>query len=93
MEVVNGKDDIPYIMENHKRAKPPTKWWKWQQTCGKIKSEHPEIVLSGENLWNSVSVAMGKSQQSPETSLIRPAVQAETEWLNDQQDCPPNVPI
>jgi len=35
--------------------------------------------LSGENLWNSVSVAMGKSQQSPETSLIRPAVQAETE--------------
>jgi hypothetical protein len=24
-EIVNGKDDIPYLMENEKRLKPPTR--------------------------------------------------------------------
>ena len=26
-EFVNGKDDIPYIMENKKCLKPPTRFW------------------------------------------------------------------
>ena len=48
---VNGKDDIPYIMENKKCLKPPTSKISWNNTILRSTSSEQVLRLPADTIW------------------------------------------